>query len=228
MKLKFDLQFFGGGGSTQQVQKRDPEPDELVNLRRGLYDKIYPGLESFSPDAFKQASDIANQALKQQSSLLGQIPNTINQNNSILDEMLGVTRTGNIPSVLTNNMNAAVNKELQSSMENMLNNLSNRGVLNSSVTTKGTNSLAQAAADAFNRNYMNAYQTVLGGYGQALQGAQGNANAVLAGLNALGNIPNQAYEGAYAGLMPGFNMWKAWQNSYDSREDYDTIVKQGK
>lgn len=227
LKLKFDLQFFGlGGSSTQQVRKRDPEPDELKNLRLGLYDAVYPGLQSFDANSWKQAQRITDNALQQQENLLSQLPNQLTNNENILNEMLGVTRTGNIPTALTDNMNSAVNKELQGSMGSMLNGLGNRGVLNSSITSKGISNLGQQAADAYNKNYLAAYNAVLGGYGQALQGAQNNTGALLSGLSALGNMPSQAYEGVYAGITPAFNLWKAWQNSYDTREDYDTIVTQ--
>lgn len=228
-KFNFDLQFFGSGGSeTTTVRKRDPEPNELINLRNTLYNKIFPGLQSYDANAWKNAQGTVSTALQQQNQLLSQIPNQINQNNDVINEMLGVTRTGNIPSGLTQNMNASVNKELQSGMGSMLNGLANRGVVNSSIASQGINNLSQQAADAYNKNYLTAYNAVLNGYGNALQGNQANTQSLLSTINALGNIPNQAYEGEYAGIMPAFNMWKAWQNSYDNREDYDTIVQQGK
>lgn len=228
MKLKFDIQFFGGGGSTEQVRKRDPEPTELTNLRGELYNKILPGLQSFDANSWTQAQNTVNNALQQQNQLLGQIPNSISQGNNILNDMMNVFKTGNIPTGLTDKLNSGVNKELQSSMGNMLNGLSNRGVLNSSITSQGISRLGQQAADAYNKNYLSAFNSVINGYGQGLQGALGNTNSLLSGLQAVGNIPSNAYEGAYAGLMPAFNFWKQWQNSYDGREDYDTIVKQGK
>ena len=115
------------------------------------------------------------------------------------------------------------------SMGNMLNSLAGRGVLNSSITGQGISRLGQQAADAYNKNYLTAYNTVLGGYGQALQGSQGNTQAALSALSALGQVPSQAYEGAYAGIMPAFNFWKTWQGLENSKpEEYDTIVKQGK
>lgn len=229
MNLKIDLQFFGGGGSsTQRIQKRDPEPTELTNLRSGIYGKIYPGLESYDANAFTQAQNTANNALQQQNNLLSQIPSALNQNNALANEIANVARTGNIPTALSERMNASVNQGLQNSMGSMLNNLADRGVVNSSITSQGISRLGQQAADAFNQNYLSTYNSVLGGLGTALQGQQNNAGALLQGLNAIGNIPSQAYEGAYAGLMPAFNFWNAWQGSYDNREDYDTIVKQGK
>ena len=94
--------------------------------------------------------------------------------------------------------------------------------------SQGVNNLSQQAADAYSKNYLNAYNSVLGGLGSAMQGQQSNSNALLAAVNALGNIPSQAYEGAGAGITPAFNLWKALQASYDNREDYDTVVQQGK
>ena len=176
MSLKFDLQFFGGGGgSTTQYRKRDPEPEELTNLRNNLYGKINQGLETYDPNKFKNISD----------------------------EMLNVTRTGNIPSALTNNMNASVNNSLKSSMGSMLNDLAARGVLNSSITSSGINNLSQNAADAYNKNYLDAYNSVVNNYSNSLQGVQ-------------------------ADLMPVMDMWKTWQTSYDNGEDYDTVIRQGK
>ena len=228
MKLRFDLQFFGGSKtSTQQIQKRAAQPEELNTLAQGLYSKIYPGLQSFDANSFSQANNIANEVLSQQSSLISQLPATMSQNNNILNEMLGVTRTGNLPAVLTDNMNASVNKELQGSMGNMLNSLSERGVLNSSITGQGISRLGQQAADAYNKNYLTAYNSVLNGYGQALQGNQGNINSQISALSALGSIPSQVQENAYAGIMPAFNFWKTWQQLENSKpEMYDTVVTQ--
>ena len=225
----FDIQFFGGGGgSTQTVRKRDPEPEGLTNLRDKLLDAVLPGVEAYDPSSWQKAQQISQQAQEQQQRLLGMYGRAVDKNSGLLDEMMGVVRSGNVPSALTDAANASVNKGLQSGMGSMLNNLAGRGVVNSSITSKGINGLAQNAADAMNTNYLNAFNAVLNGYAQGLQGGQQNANLLLGGVNAVGNIPTQAYEGVNAQLMPGFNVWNAWQKSYDNREDYDTIVKQGK
>lgn len=229
MNLKFKLQFFGGGGmETTQIPKRSAEPDELKNLRLGLYNKIYPGLQSFDTDSWTQAQETTKNALNTQSTLLNQLPNTLNQSNALLNDLMNVVKTGNIPSTLTDTMNASVNTNLQNSMGNMLNGLSNRGVLNSSVTSQGVDRLSNAAANAYNQNYMNAYQTVLSGYGNTLNNSQNNTSALLSAMNVAGNIPSQTNEALSAQLMPAYNLWNRWQNSYDSREDYDTIVQEGK
>ena len=228
LNFSFDLQFFGGGGGfeSQQFSKRDPEPAELTNLRTGLFNKIYPGIESFNANSWQQAQNTASKALQQQNSLLSQLPSLLDNSQSITNEMLNMVRSGNIPSGLTDSLNASVNKELQNGLGSMLNGLASRGTINSSIASQGVNNLSQSAADAYNKNFLSAYQAALGGYGQALQGSQNNTQSLLSGVNALGTIPSQAYEGAYAGLMPAFNLWKAWQNSYDTREDYDTVATQ--
>ena len=228
MRQKFDIQFFGGGGSTQQIQKRNPEPEKLTNLRDTIYRAVLPGVEAYDPMSWQKAQQISNNAQQQQQALLGQYQNAVGQNQNVLDEMLGVVRSGAVPSALTDAANASVNKGLKSGMGSMLNSLAGRGVVNSSITSKGINGLAQNAADAMITNYLNAFNSVINGYAQGLQGGQNNAAGLLGGVNALGNIPTQAYENATAQIMPAFNFWKAWQNSYDNREDYDTVVKQGK
>ena len=111
-------------------------------------------------------------------------------------------------------------------MGNMLNGLANRGVVNSSITSQGVNNLSQAAADAYNKNYLSAYQSVIGGLGSALQGSQNNTASLLSGMSALGQVPSQAYEGVAAQLMPAFNLWNTWQNFYQNDDPYDTIVTQ--
>ena len=218
----------GSGGSTTQYRKRDDEPQNLINLRNSLYNAVMPGLQSFSAENWNNAQNTANQALNMQKNLLSQIPDTLNQNSNIANEIAQIARTGNIPSTVTNNLNASVNKELQSGMGTMLNNLASRGVVNSSITGQAINNLSQQAADAYNKNYLSAYNSAINGLGTALQGQQANTGALMSGIAGLGAIPSQAYEAAGAGLSPAFNLWKAWQNSYDGREDYDTVVQQGK
>ena len=230
MNSKFDLQFFGGGGSsTQRVQKRDPQPEELNTLAQTLYQKVLPGLQNFNPNTFQQANQIANDAVKQQSQMMSQIPSSMNRSNDILNKMLHVNETGEIPTGLANNLNSIVNKELQGSMGTMLNDLSGRGVLNSSIIGQGISRLGQQAADAYNKNYLTAFNSVMNGYGSALSGAQNNTSQLVGAMNALGNLPSQAQDAAYAGLMPAFNFYKTWQSLENSKpETYDTVVKQGK
>ena len=227
MNFKINLQFFGGTKtSTQRIPKRDPEPQELTNLRMGLYNKIYPGLEGFDAGSWDTAKNISNNAQNQQNSLINRLSGSYNQSNNLLQELANITKTGNIPTGVSDRLNESVNKGLQSSIGSMLNGLAGRGVLNSSVTSQGVNNLSQAAADAYNQNYLSAYQSTISGLGSALSGSLNNTASTLSGINALGTVPGQAYEGAAAQLMPAFNLWKTWQNFYQSDDPYDTIVTQ--
>ena len=233
MKLKFDkfdLQFFGDLlGSTpeyeyEKVPKRYDEPQYLKDIRSNVLGKINTGLQAFDPAVWDKAKGITNNALDTQNSLLSQIPTYLNQSNNALSSMQNLLQTGELPSGVTDKLNAGVHKELQSSMGNMLNGLASRGVVNSSITGQGISRLGQQAADAYNRNYLNAFNSVLSGNAQALQGSQNNTASLLSSLGAAAGLPSQAYEGATAGLMPAYNMWKALQDSYDRREDFDTVM----
>ena len=218
------------GPKTQTFPKRDPnfpDPEGLKQIQEGLLGKVMEGLETYDPAGWKKASEITDRAQEAQLGLIDRLPGALDRNDSILDEMLGVVRTGEVPTAFTDRINSAVTKDLQGGMGNMLNSLGNRGVLNSSITSQGVSRLGQQAADAYNKNYLNAFNSVINGYAQGLQGAQGNAQTLVSGANALGSIPSQAYEGATAALMPAFNMWKHWRSSYDGREDYDRVVSGG-
>lgn len=228
MKSKFDIQFFGGGGgsSSKQYRKRDPEPEGLTNLREGILGKISPILDVYDPSRWTDAQNIGDQAIQSQLGLLDQVQGSLGKNDSILEKMLGVIDSGEIPAALTERMNAAVNKDMQSGMGSMLNSLGGRGVINSSITGQGVSRLGQQAADAFNKNYLSAFNSVLSGYGSALQGSQGNTQSLLGAAQGYAGIPGAAFENAGASLMPAYNFWKDWQSSYDNREDYDTVVTQ--
>ena len=214
------------GNDIRMFRKRDPEPTELNTLRQGIYNNVLSGLQGFNPNAWKQAQNTTNEALKQQNSLTSMLPDYLKNNQNISNEILNLVRTGNTNNGVAQAMNAATNKELQSSLGNMLNSLGNRGVVNSSITSQAINQLGENAADAYNKNYLEAYNAALSGYGQAMQSGLSNTQSLLSGINALGTIPSQAWEGAYAGLMPAFNFWKNWQGSYDGREDFDIVVPQ--
>ena len=121
-------------------------------------------------------------------------------------------------------MNTRVNNDLKSGMGNMLNNLASRGVLNSSITSAGINQLAENAANAFNQNYLQAYNSAMSGLGQTLQGSQGNLSSMLSTLGAVGSVPSQAYQNIGAGLTPANTLWQQWQNFYQQDDPYNTFV----
>ena len=72
--------------------------------------------------------------------------------------------TGEIPQALLDRLTATVNTGLDQSMGSTLADLAARGVLNSSVTNKGVADMSRSAADALNAGYLDAFNSVLGGY----------------------------------------------------------------
>jgi hypothetical protein len=146
-KFDFDLQFFGGKGggssSSEQYRKRDPEPQELIDLRQGIFNKTFPNLESYDPGRWTGAQDTADTALQKQMDVLGNAANYVSEGNEksngivdkmlgvadrmpgVLDEMLDVTRgtPNNAMNNLRQSMGNSVNRGLQSGMGEMLNNL---------------------------------------------------------------------------------------------------------
>lgn len=208
--------------------RREDELPELTNLRNMLYGRTAESLQyGYNPNSWKNARNMADRAMNQQMSLIEQIPNTLNQNSEIASEIAQIARTGNIPTGVQNRLNAATQEGLQKSMGTMLNDNANRGIINSSITSQGISNLSQQAADAYNRNYLTAYQAALSGLGEAMQGQQSNTNALVSGIGALGQIPSQAYESAGASLTPAYNMWRTWQALHDNRVDYDYAVEGG-
>ena len=154
-----------------------------------------------------------------------QIPSALNQQSKLGNLLAYTAETGNLPTGLTDSMNASVNQELKSGMGEMLNTLAGQGVLNSSIASQGINSLSQQAADAYNRNYMTAYQTALNGMSSALRGQQNNVSSLLSAARGIGDIPTSIYENVATGITPAMTLWKDWQSLHDNREDYDTVVR---
>ena len=76
------------------------------------------------------------------------------------------TESGSIPEEMKRNLMSTVNGELKTNTGSALNDLASRGVMNSSVANRSINNLSNAAADAYAKNYLDAYNAVLGGYGQ--------------------------------------------------------------
>lgn len=181
----------------------------MFDKQQTMLDQI-PGLMERAPALLDQMSGLAGQI----PGMAARLPGSLDKSDSILDEMMGVVRSGNVPSAFTDRMNESVTKDLQSGMGNMLNNLASRGVVNSSITSQGTSRLAQQAAEAYNKNYLNAFNSVINGYAQGLQGAQGNTASIASGINALGNGIGALGTGVNA-LGNAANVYTGAANAYN-------------
>lgn len=213
--------------SITKVPKRDPDP-QLDDLRDSLHQIIDPSIEAFDPNSWAQALERQNKATELSDSLMGGVQGNIDENQAMLNEYLNVLRSGTVPQNLMDNMTASVNRGLQTGMGSMLNSNASRGVLNSSVTSQGINNLSRAGANALQDNYLNIWNAALTGYQGGMNAGNQNVQTRISAATAAQDQGKNAWEAAAAPLTTAYNFWKDRQSSYDSREDYDTVVEQGK
>ena len=260
----------------------------------------------------------------QSNNLNAKIEGVGDRQGTLANTIQAFTESGNIPEEMRRNLMSTVNNELRTNTGSTLNDLASRGVMNSTVANRSINNLSNAAADAYAKNYLEAYNSVLGGYGQtnntlssqadtyskafqnantgwndllngyqlagnqynnaiggyntananirnsyadrqnALNSASGQYQNAISGWNTANNNISQGYnnrlnglnaamsgyqqaynnnasqmqnmaampqtlaKSAFAQYEPVYNYWQGLRNSYDSKEDYDTVVKQGK
>ena len=126
---------------------------------------------------------------------------------------LGPLQQGVLPSAYQTNMQNAIRSTLQNTMGTQLNNLANRGVLNSSVTSTAMNDISKNAADTVAQQYQNNIQTV-GGLANRQMANTLNANSANAGI--YGNLINSATQpittaaaAQEAAQKPALNLWNA-------------------
>jgi hypothetical protein len=133
------------------------------------------------------------------------------------DELL---KSGQIPQGLEDKFMDTINRGMKGSMGSMLNDLGGRGVLNSSVSSQGISRLGQQAADAYNDNYLNTFNSVLQGY-------QGNAAQSAANGKAFAdtymNLSNNGNDAARTAMSLG----QAMQGSQDSDVANQLGISQG-
>lgn len=191
-KLKFNLQLFGGKGSTNvQSYKLSPEEKALIAQQLKYQEAFYPNVIRLNEDAgnllwdsygdvqadFNQANTAAQQQIANGQNIIGGLAN------------------GQLPQAFTQNMTNAVQSGVQNTMGNALNSLAGRGVLNSSVTNAALNDISKNVADTMAQNYGNNVQ-LLSGLGQ-----QQIANAA---------VPITTMAGAQeAAQQPALNLWNA-------------------
>jgi hypothetical protein len=96
-----------------------------------------------------------------------------------LGQAANMTSTGEIPAAMQEAIMGSMNRALEGSMGQLINDMAGRGVINSSVNNAAMANLGQQAANAYQDNYMNTWQAVHGGM-------LGNANAAISGGDVFG------------------------------------------
>lgn len=187
----------GGGSSYHTVRKRDPDSANITALQNALYQQFTPMAGQLGAD-YQAAKDNANKYQSQYDQAYSGLQN--------------LTETGNLPSGLTDAMNGYISREMDRSLGTAMAQNAGKGVLNSSVTNRAINDIGTATADAFAKNYMDAYNAVSGNYGALMDSSQA--------------AQGQMYDNLSAQYGPMMEFYNIVRQSEDL-EDYDTVVEQG-
>ncbi len=196
-----DLGFFGGGGSeTTTYRKRDPEDPKLTALRNQIADSlsgVFSG-ENYARDygAMKERSNKA-----------------LGYYDDMASGLHDVVSTGSIPTAITDNMRKSISRDMDLSLGSSLNSLGSRGVVNSSVLNRSVNAMGDSAANAYAKNYLDAYNSVSNNYNNAMQ--------------SYAKVPGLLADSLSAQYQDPYRFWKDWQSIYSGSEDYDHVVSQG-
>jgi hypothetical protein len=160
------------------------------NTRAETANKTYDALAAQAPGLLDQARGAGDEWYARAGNAADVASSSVNYSKDInkfygdlAQDQLGraqtLANTGEIPEAVANALRAETDRGLKGSIGSSLASLASRGVLNSSVTNKGMADMSQAAADSYNRNYLNAFNTALQGY-QGNAGTAGSVGAQLA------------------------------------------------
>jgi hypothetical protein len=135
--------------------------------------------------------------------------------------------TGAVPAPSMEALQSIVNQGLNKSMGSSLNSLASRGVLNSSVTNKGVSDMSNAAGDALNRGYLDAFNSALAGYqGNAETAAQAGSSLVDTALNVGNNAAGLGESLAKTGSMRTSDILNVLSSNRSDREQLLGAVPQ--
>jgi hypothetical protein len=190
--FKINLQLFKKGGSTTNVQTYTPTEQEI-----GLQQQALDYSKAVSPNALNLntlASGLINQNYGTVAANYGGLTDeALAQNQAAYQGLQGLSQ-GELPSAYLNNMSSAIKSGVQNTVGNTLNNLANRGVLNSSVTSDAMNEIGRNVSDTmagmFNQNV-----NQLGGVYESMINNAGNPlQLTAAGQEAALNIPSKLWD----------------------------------
>ena len=186
-----------GSSSTYTVRKRDPDSENITALQNSLYQQFIPMAGQLGAD-YQAARENANKYQQQYDDAYAGLQN--------------ITETGALPSGLTDAMNGYISREMNRSLGTAMAQNAGKGVLNSSVTNRAINDISTATADAYAKNFMDAYNAVSGNYNTMMNNSQA--------------AQGQMYDNLASQYTPLMEFYNTVRQSEDL-EDYDTVVEQG-
>ena len=187
-----------GGGDThsEQYRTKDPDSAEITALQQALYRQYTPLASGLGAD-YVNADKQANQYQQNYNDAYGGLQN--------------LTNTGQLPEAATEAYNNYLTRSMNKSLGTSMAGLASKGILNSSVTGKAINEIGSNVADAYAKNYNNAYAATANNYNSLMD------SATKAKSSEYSDLANK-----YSGLL---DFYKTARNSED-QEDYETVVTQ--
>ena len=186
----FDLQLFSGSTKTtgEKTSSYSMSPEER---------ELYNNLSSVANPAMEMSAKVANSMNDDYDSTSLAFNADDTQATNLTNSALGYTNQGltgltnSLNGTLSNDLKQNLTDSIKTTLENTtgstLNDLANRGVINSSTLSSAYNTINNSTANAVAQNYLN-----------ALNSQSSNANSLIsnstAGLNALGTGIDTAYK----------------------------------
>ena len=133
----------GGGSTTVQSYQPTAEEKRLWKLQGDYEEAVMPNALDLNTKAKNLLENSIGETQVDYKNLLGQATNI---NNSAMNGYQSLAN-GQLPTSYTDNINKVVTNSVNQSMGNLLNNLSQNGVINSSVASQGIQGINQAAAN---------------------------------------------------------------------------------
>lgn len=193
IKFKFNLQLFKGGGSSTTYNTYTPSPEERQLLAQQLkyQEAFYPNVIKLNQNAGDLLWDSYGTVQADYGAMNDEAQQQIANANQIVSDL----QQGIVPSSYSKNFQNAISNDLKGTVGNVMNDLANRGVVNSSVTNAAIDDIQENVADASAQNYNNAIST------QSQLASQQIGNAT-AGITTSAAAQEAAQQ-------PALNLWNA-------------------
>lgn len=192
------------GGQTQTTIRNIPaQTAQEAALQTGLFNYGTAGLNNATNYQNQANSALGNVINLDWNKAFGGYTDTMNGVNSGYAGLL----SGNLPSNFSTARQTALNNDLQGTVGNAINNLGNRGILNSSVTNSALNNISQNAANTLANNYttdINTYSNILG---NTANNATNQLNTSAQAQQNSYYVPNQLFNYANNSLSTGQNLF---------------------
>lgn len=207
MNFTFDLQMFGGKGSTSTTQNnyRPLTADEL-RMQKASADYA----ESIQPTAYNMAQlatkgvNVASQLNPNYAALYNQQAQATANNTATANNI----SQGLLPQSFTDNRNAQAKTYMEGAMGNLLGDMNTRGIINSSVTNSGLNGINKNLAEAFTNSYTNDLNTASNLNNQAQNFANMPIQQANQAQTAAYQMPLALYGAATGQMQPTQQMWQ--------------------